>query len=470
MKSILHITLIAGILLLDGCEDYLDVKPRGYDVAEKVAHYEGLLYGTETIMLNEVFPYMCFEWETNSEAYENIYSLMGADVTNAYKWEEHIFRPDENCGEWNHFAGLLYPINVVANGVMDAIDGTPEQKRALYAEARVLRAYMTFMMAQFFGEPYDAAKAETSLSVPIITKAATVGNDFTRRTMKEVYNFVITEMTQAIPDIPIRKEHHLRAFSVTANAMLGRVYWTMGDYENAVKSLGTAMEQLSLAGCGLIDYNTMEVEGEIAYPVDDLLNPELVYNVESMSNIWSSMYPSYYGSVLLYLKWDLLKSHYTKSDLRLCFISGLESGVTAYKKFNNTDTYYINLSKFVGNIGITVPDLYLMYCESLARTGEYDTARALLEELRRTRISGDDYTVDAADGDELIKFIVAERVREFVGYGNLWFDMRRLWSDPLFEFMKEFYTHTDGEQIYTLSEERLTMNIPPQITAWHPEY
>ena len=48
--------------------------------------------------------------------------------------------------------------------------------------------------------------------------------------------------------------------------------------------------------------------------------------------------------------------------------------------------------------------------------------------------------------------------------------MRRLWSDPIFEFMKEFYTHTDGEQTYTLTEERLTMNIPPQITAWHPEY
>ena len=62
--------------MLAGCEDYLDVKPRGYDVAEKVSHYEGLLYGTETIMLDEVFPYMCFEWETNSEAYENVYSLI----------------------------------------------------------------------------------------------------------------------------------------------------------------------------------------------------------------------------------------------------------------------------------------------------------------------------------------------------------------------------------------------------------
>ena len=93
-----------------------------------------------------------------------------------------------------------------------------------------------------------------------------------------------------------------------------------------------------------------------------------------------------------------------------------------------------------------------------------------MEELRKTRISGDDYMVDAADGDELIKFIVAERVREFVGYGNLWFDMRRLWDDPLFAFMKELYTHTDGEKVYTLTEERLTMQIPPQITAWHPEY
>ena len=96
--------------MLAGCEDYLDVKPRGYDVAEKVSHYEGLLYGTETIMLDEVFPYMCFEWETNSEAYENVYSLMGADVTNAYKWEENIFRPDENCLFITHFSKDGYAI------------------------------------------------------------------------------------------------------------------------------------------------------------------------------------------------------------------------------------------------------------------------------------------------------------------------------------------------------------------------
>ena len=65
---------------------------------------------------------------------------------------------------------------------------------------------------------------------------------------------------------------------------------------------------------------------------------------------------------------------------------------------------------------------------------------------------------------------VEERMREFIGFGNSWFDMRRLWNDPDFQYMKAWYTHTDGTTEYTLSADRLVMEIPPVILSWHPEY
>ena len=116
---------------------------------------------------------------------------------------------------------------------MTAENGTDEQKMEILSEARVLRAYMTFLMAQFFGKPYDESIAASELCVPIITEASTTGNDFSRRTVKEVYDFVLTEMNEAVKYLPSRKEHFSRAFKVTGNAMLGKVYWMMGDYESA---------------------------------------------------------------------------------------------------------------------------------------------------------------------------------------------------------------------------------------------
>ena len=61
-------------------------------------------------------------------------------------------------------------------------------------------------------------------------------------------------------------------------------------------------------------------------------------------------------------------------------------------------------------------------------------------------------------------------MRENLGYGASWFDMRRLWNDPLFQDMKKWYVHTDGVQEYTLTEQRLVMRIPPSVMIWHDDY
>ncbi|MDD2425745.1 MAG: RagB/SusD family nutrient uptake outer membrane protein, partial [Bacteroidales bacterium] len=72
--------------------------------------------------------------------------------------------------------------------------------------------------------------------------------------------------------------------------------------------------------------------------------------------------------------------------------------------------------------------------------------------------------------DDLIKFAVAERIREQFGTGITWYDMRRLWDDPLFQDLKQYYTRTDGTDSFTLTKERLTMKIPPSVMIWNPDY
>ena len=105
--------ILAAALVLGSCTDYLNVKPRGYDIASKLEHYQGLLYGTELFLMDNSFPYMAMECYTDADGYANAYSTIGNHVCQAYKWESDIYREDETCGEWNSFCTLLYNYNVI---------------------------------------------------------------------------------------------------------------------------------------------------------------------------------------------------------------------------------------------------------------------------------------------------------------------------------------------------------------------
>ncbi|MBR6247171.1 MAG: RagB/SusD family nutrient uptake outer membrane protein [Bacteroidales bacterium] len=460
--------VILSLVVLASCSKWLDVKPRGYDIPGTIEQYEGLLFGTEAFFMDEVFEYMSFEFTSSAEDYPNTYTAMGRAVCNAYKWQKDIFLPDENCGEWNTPCAFLYPLNVVVAEVMGAAGASEQKRTEILSEARVLRAWHIFLMAQFFAPPYDDAIAGTTRCIPLITEAKTVGAEFPLRTMKEVYDFVLDEMKASVPLLPQEKEHHLRVFKATGYAMLGKVLWMMGKYSEAEPYLETAFTAAKAQGAVLLDYNTlMQSDGSIELPTDQSANPEYLYLLATMARLMPAVNTSYYAKAVFPIKEEVLFDFYTKGDTRLATWTGIKSRKTAYASFKKGDKYAANISGMLTNIGIGVPDLYLMYAECLARAGKNTEAAALLTELRSHRMGA----ADAADLDaDLVVAAVRERVREYAGYGNLWFDMRRLWKDDAFQFLKAYYTHTDGTDTYTLTQDRLFLEIPPVVKSWHPEY
>ena len=462
--------IIASAVILSAvsCRNWLDVKPRGYDIPTTIEQYEGLLYGTEHFYLDEVFEFMSFEFTNDTDSYALAYSSMGSAVCNAYKWSKDIFLPDENCGEWNVPCSFLYPLNVVIAEVMDATDASQEKKAAIRAEARMMRAWQHFTLAQFFAPPYYKDKASQTPCIPLITTASTVGAEFPRKTMAEVYSFILDEMKESVELLPDEKEHYLRVFKASGYAMLGKVLWMMGEYAQAEPYLKTAFEAAELQGAELMDYNAlMQADGSIKLPTDQLQHPENLYFMATMARLIPAMYSSYYAKAVFPIKNDVLQKWFKNGDTRLAFLTGLKSNKTAYSSFTATDIYAANINGMLTDIGVNVPDLYLMYAECLARGGKDVQAGNVLKELRIHRM---DASLAAAMGTDLVVEVVNERIREYMGFGNLWFDMRRLWNDPRFQFLKAYYTHTDGEQTYTLTEDRLTMEIPPIVLSWHPEY
>lgn len=45
MKKSIYLIAAIAALGLTSCEGFLNVKPRGYDIASKMEHYQGLLLG-----------------------------------------------------------------------------------------------------------------------------------------------------------------------------------------------------------------------------------------------------------------------------------------------------------------------------------------------------------------------------------------------------------------------------------------
>lgn len=475
MKKILSL-LVSAIIIgsMTGCSDYLDIKPRGYDVPHKLSHYEGLLYGAE---LNSLWTYHygTFEHTIDESGFSSFYINERYNASKAFLWQADIFRSDDQCSEWNTPCSRFYTYNVIVNEVMKAEDGTEPQKMAVQSEARFMRAWFTYMMAQFFGKPYDPATSATDLCVPIITESSTVGTDFSRRTIKEVYDYIITEMTESLPYLPKRPAHSKRIFHAAGNAMLGKVHWMMGNYDKALPYLEAAKSILdSDNNKSFINLNEIiDKESGDIYDYPTLaVSPESVFEVLSMPNLFSALAPMIFGVAHRTFRPDVIHKYFDASDYRLAFFSGVDSWMSAYANFDPQERFYTNMTSMTANEGITIPDVYLMYAECLAREGKLGESKQVLYELRSNRMPAEEANVPSSVStkDDLVKFTVAERIRENFGTGINWYDMRRLWNDPLFQDMKQYYTRTDGTSTYTLTKERLTLRIPPSVMIWNPNY
>ena len=484
MKTRYNIFFLLWGLLLCGCDDFLDVKPKGKDIPEKIAHYDGLF--NNTILTNLIFSkvnengsitaqqseiyfiYMTDELITDEASYAN----MGRSARAAYTYDPDIFLEEDYSAEWSAAYQQIYLYNVIANGVMDAEDGTTQKKKELLAEARVGRAFMHFYLTQFFCKPYQEATAVTDPGVPVVTKANSGETSFSRGTVKDVYDFVTKELEEACPDLPLQTQHRQRVYRAAGYFMLGKVYMAMGEYGKALKALEIAYEgtQNSSIILELFDYN-QEIYNwgytgapntwgmSCTYPINlSEDNNELTYNKQvSILPITLFLYPPQ-----VYVKPEYM-ALYSKNDHRAKFFSDKDyTGVTQWP-------YSKRVCRYMFTVCGDLPDLYLMLAECKARTGDETGARADLLTLREKRMPAAEAAIPASvnSKEKLIRFVLEERTREFMMSGMRWFDIRRLWNDPLFQDDKKNYTHKVGEQTYTLTEDRLTYRIPPKVMSFN---
>lgn len=486
MKKYTYTTLFTSLLVLlfTACKkDFLNVIPKGRQVAEATQDYNLLLNG------RDLYLYQSGGWQSMAlmgddvAAEGTVFAQSSIQSQNSFKWSDDIYTQDDVPLDLRNFLVQLYLINKVINEVTDSKGGTELEKKAIKAEAHANRAFINFQLINFYAKPYLASSASQDPGFPLVREADINLGLPERNTVQEVYESIISDLSTAIADLPARSSTLSTRFSrAAAEGFLGKVYLFMNRPADALPLLSAALADNALAAnpARLYDYNVEFGPGGKFQPVSGGIpanspGQNIFDFTESVLARTFSIGPfsgSQLGSDFVVLS-PKAQQLFSASDLRLKFYAPL----LAYSQPNPSGRLSkINAYSF-SKLGLQLPDLLLLSAEAKARTNDLQGAWSDLENLRKHRMPEPDAIVPQhirSNQTALISFILNERVREFATEGYRWFDMRRLSVDPLFS--GEVFTHllyNDGSSgnttTYTLKKERLTMRLPFYITKSNPQ-
>ena len=464
MKKIIYSLLVFLTLTTVGCDNYIDITPKGAVTVDSAQQYYELIatpmrayYPSSFILLSDD------QWAKESEilGYESI-SADGINFTFNEKADRTIL-PDNNLYE------NMYSLILRSNLVIDNIDkaqGSQELKTLAKAEARTFRAFDHFLAVNTFAKAYNPETAANDGGVCIMDHYDLEATP-KKSTVAEVYNYIINELEQAVPlleEKPVNIYHPNRAFGY---AFLAKVYLFHRDWAKAQE----AAEQSLKLNSKLADYNLINDGGGTAryknFAKDG--NPE-VLSYHWMAG-WGSgeqvcMY--HYGMIS-----PELKSLFEAGDLRYSlFLRDTGTSITSWFDTGSGAAIWTpaitNLDRFTYmSVGLRTAEVYLIMAEALARQNHLAEAADYVSKLRDTRIKGGNGHVDApATQVEMVKMIIDERRKELLFGFNRFFDLKRLNIEP--EYQKTItrvfpvlnISEAHPQQTYTLKPDSRLYVIP----------
>ncbi|WP_207532720.1 RagB/SusD family nutrient uptake outer membrane protein [Desertivirga arenae] len=458
-------------------KDFLEVIPKGQQIAEKTEDY--------ALLMNNSTFYQYLNgggWQApvlmgdDVAAEATFFNSAPVQTQRLFRWDEVIYdQVTDVASDLRLFLPQVYTSNLVINEVMGSKGGSEQQKKALQAEALATRAWIYFQLVNFYAKPYNAATAGTDPGFPIITKADAMESVFNRGTVQGTYDFIISDLVSAIENLPMENVIRTRFSKPAAQALLGKVYLFMGKPDLALPLLESALANNASAAspARLYDYNVTFAPGGSFLPIanNGPTSPGNNYN-----DFTESILAKTFGNPFAFGNSGIIISPetaalYSPSDLRLKFYSPTYNTGQPNPQ-GRLRKYGVSYSKF----GVGLPELHLLIAESRARLNRLDAAVADLEAFRSKRMPAADAKVPAAvagDQNALIRFIFDERVREFAAEGYRWFDMRRMSVDPVFQgitFTHKVYPATaTAPVVYTMNQpDRLVLRIPPNIMVSNP--
>ena len=415
-KQILYYVVFAitSCTLCYGCKkenSFLEKKPNislavpeTLNEAELLSYNEELFNGYSSCGLGNL---------SCDDTYITDATYFSSDVTerNTYTFEKDIYQSSTAGTDWNRAYSAVYVANVILDA-LDKINPSPSEIarfNAVKGHALFLRAMYLYSILQVFTLPYDVNSAKTDPGIPY-PESSNFNIRHRRSTVADIYDKIIKDILTATALLPENMTSPARASKVSCNALLSRVYLSMGDYANAMSYSEKTLASYSQ----MDDYNSITPERSTLttkYLKEDIFHAALVGNgMTSSLQPDSVLYASYANN-------DLRKSH---------FFRPTTSGIgLAYR-----GTY-----DFKGNFycGLAVDEILLIRAECYARKGLSLEAQEGVNKLLVNRFKkGTFIPYNLNSADEILKIILLERKKELYLRGVRWTDLRRLNKEPAF--------------------------------------
>lgn len=425
-KLIYKISFGAMLLLsLASCKKFLEKEPIGrvgkQVLFEDVNGAELGLTGAYRLMLN----YQRDEFGMHGDvASDNVVYVPTAAEQFMSQSFNFSSTPEDDALVTGHIWLSIFETLNNVNNVLNALPVLKEkfpnqlsQIEKVEGEALVLRALCHFDLSKVYAQPYSFTPDASHLGVPVLTKTPSPGESVSRKTMKQTYDQIITDITNALPFLNKYNNFTNQAL-VNYQAALGilsRVYLYKGDWENCIRvsnqlisdtryTLASATGYRSLFSSYTPNTNTSSTKSEVLFQLSGASLERV--SITELITIFSSQYAAS-------LK---LSSSFSSDDIRLNNVFN----ATALGRFTskyNSGAYAIKI--------VRLSEMYLNRAEANWNLKNYPEAAEDLRVISQRAHPNRTISINYSSVDDLYQQIADERNRELCFEGQRLYDIVR---------------------------------------------
>ena len=455
MKNIVFIIIFS--LFLGGCENFVDILPKGKNIPSSVDDLAKILNNNNNIGgggMNWFYmsddPYLS-EKEIQSQS---------TTTLNAYTWAPYQYTQLEKDPDWATHYSIIYYANYVIENIDKVTEGVDYNKEETLGRALIHRAYSYWYMISAYAPHYDAATAATEPGVPMPLES-NINKQYPRSTVAKVYEQIFQDLQAAIglKGLSDWRTYNSWPCRAAAYALLSRVYLYQKNWEEAADYAGKVLaihDELS-------DYNEITMtdpdnaaKGLNGFEAYIMRDPEVILSKAASNNFTDVMASN-----------ELISCYDRTRDLRFRYFFSDKTNygvqLDGYMRVNENQTFN----------GIRMSEVYLNRIEALVRMGgseDIKEARRLLEILYSKRYDANlPQVLPEMSQADLLKEVLLERHRELRFTCFRWFDLKRLNTDPA---TQQTLTRQapDGSMIsLSPGSPRYTWAIPLDIILLNPQ-
>ncbi|GAB1448570.1 MAG: RagB/SusD family nutrient uptake outer membrane protein [Bacteroidia bacterium] len=228
-----YIVILVALVSLSSCRKWLEVYPEGVQLEEEAIKSQDDMVK----LLNSCYDAMANQYNGQVQLFnellgDNLEKPQSGFVVPIYQRTTNFFNSDVG-GLYLELYRPVFRINFLIKTLQDKripVDAATESR--LIAEGKFLRAMCHFDLVRLWAQPYGASADNSHLGI-VIRKAPTT-DPLPRSSVKEVYDFIIGDLNDAIANLPDNNGNY--ADKDAARALLAKVYFQMNKFDK-VKEL-----------------------------------------------------------------------------------------------------------------------------------------------------------------------------------------------------------------------------------------